>query len=113
MQNTPPAYFSDPQKKRYVELCEEWEQTRELKAGDHQLLGMMACVDTDLAKLQRFINQHGPTYQVRTKSGDSMSRARPEYQQLQEARQRLGTLIDKMSTRGENTEADPDGFIAL
>ena len=98
---------------RYRELCVEWSETRELKAGDRQLLGMMACVETELAKLQQFVNQHGPTYTVRTKGGDPMSRARPEYQQLQETRQRLSVLIDKMTNRGESTEGDADGFIAL
>jgi len=102
----------DPEQfERFQGLMQEWSEVRELDAGDKTLLRMMACVEVELGKLQRFINQHGPTYLVRGKS-DTYSRARPEYQQLQEARQRLCVLVDKMTQRGQGTE-HADDFIAL
>jgi hypothetical protein len=73
---------------------------------------MAACVEIELGKLQQFINEHGPTYLVRGKSGDTYTRARPEYQQLQEARQRLSVLVDKLTSKGPS-ERSTDAFIAL
>jgi hypothetical protein len=106
------AWMTADQLERFAELREEWTEIRSLDAGDLAILRMMACVETELAKLQRFINTHSPTYTVRGKSGDNYSRARPEYQQLQEARTRLCVLIDKITQRGSDLD-HADDFIAL
>ena len=106
------AWMTDQQLQRFEELKAEWTEIRALDAGDISILRMMACVETELTKLQRFINTHSPTYTVRGKSGDTYSRARPEYQQLQEARTRLCVLIDKITQRGSDID-HADDFIAL
>ena len=107
-----PPYMTAAQAARYSQLIEEWGEHKDLTPGDRQLIGMTACVEVELGKLQQFVNEHGPTYVVRGKSGDTYTRARPEYQQLQEARQRLSVLVDKLTNRGPS-ERPADAFIAM
>lgn len=99
------------QMKIYRGLVKDFEGIRELSAVDKQRLEVLACVLDEMRKLQTFINAHGPTYQVIGKSGDTYSRARPEYQQLQELRQRHGVLCDKL--QGDKPSDSVDAFIAL
>lgn len=99
------------QMKIYRGLVKDFEGIRELTAVDKQRLEVLACVLDEMRKLQTFINEHGPTYQVIGKSGDTYSRARPEYQQLQELRQRHGVLCDKL--QNDKPGDSVDAFIAL
>lgn len=94
------------QKSKFIALREEWGELKELLPADLSRLEIMACLAIEMEKLQRFINAHSPTYQVIGKSGDRYSRARPEYQQLQECRQRMSVLLDRMQS---NLTGD-DGF---
>lgn len=99
------------QMKIYRGLKKDFEGNGELTAVDKQRLEVLACVLDEMRKLQNFINEHGPTYQNVGKSGDTYSRARPEYQQLQELRQRHSVLCDKL--QGEKRTDSVDAFIAL
>ena len=72
---------------------------------------MFAMLEVELHKLQTFINEHGPTYVVQGRSGDSYSRARPEYQQLQDCRHRYAQLLDRLDA--QTSHQDRDDFIAL
>ena len=95
--------------KRYVTEFGGEDSISELELAR---LRVLACVEWEMDMLQSFINKHGPTYQVIGKSGDTYSRARPEYQQLQECRQRHGVLLDKLNN--DNTNAnDTTAYIAL
>jgi len=107
------TYMSDAQKEKFDELKSRWEQYKSLDVSDEMRLEVMACVLIELERLQRYVNQHGPTYKVVGKSGDVYSRARPEYQQLQECRQRLGVLVDKMTAQTGGAYDGADDFVAL
>lgn len=107
-------YMTQLQQQKLTELRSRWSQFKTLNVADELRLEVMACVMTEMERLQRFVNQHGPTYQVVGKSGDTYSRSRPEYQQLQECRQRLGTLVDKMTANTSGAYEGTDGdFVAL
>lgn len=103
--------MNDVQRELFEGLKQAFSELRELTAIDHQRLEVLACVLDEMKKMQTFINEHGPTYQVIGKSGDTYSRARPEYQQLQELRQRHSVLCDKL--QGEKRSESVDAFIAL
>ena len=93
------------------ELLEQYSRERDLTASDRSRIRILACVLVEMDKLQTFINEHAPTYQVRGKSGDTYSRARPEYQQLQEARNRVGVLLDRLDS-GQTASDDAAQFLA-
>ena len=103
--------MDDVQAEIFKGLKKAFSELRELTAIDIQRLEVLACVLDEMRKFQTFINEHGPTYQVIGKSGDTYSRARPEYQQLQELRQRHGVLCDKL--QGDKRTDSVDAFIAL
>jgi len=101
------------QQKKYHELVEKWAKYKEIDVSDELRLEVMSCVIVEMEKLQEFVNANGPTYTHKAKSGDIISRARPEYQQLQECRQRVGVLVDKMNTTTSSTHDDIGDFIAM
>lgn len=103
--------MDERQRVRHSELEKEWGDERNLNAADRARLRVLACIEVEMEKLQAFVNQHGPTYQVRGKSGDTYSRARPEYQQLQEARQRYSVMLDRLAS-GQISDDSADGFLA-
>ena len=107
------AYMSDAQQEKYDALKLRWSEYKVLDVADEMRLEVMACVMIELERLQRYVNQHGPTYKVVGKSGDMYSRARPEYQQLQECRQRIGVLVDKMTSQTNGAYEGTDDFIAM
>lgn len=106
-------YMTKNQQKKYRELVTKWSKFKELDVSDELRLEVMACVIVEMEKLQEFVNVNGPTYTHKAKSGDIISRARPEYQQLQECRQRLGVLVDKMNSTTSSTHDDIGDFVAL
>lgn len=105
-------FMSDKQRARYTELLAKWSNFKNLGEPDYARIEVMACVTVEIEELQAFVNQHGTTYQVTAKSGDVMSRARPEYQQLQELRQRLGVILDKMTKDAAPVEDELDKFMS-
>ena len=64
--------------------------------------------------LQDFCNNEGTCYQVIGKSGDTYSRARPEWQQLKEARMRkqamIATLERLVGTTAQTEESVDEYF---
>jgi hypothetical protein len=59
--------------------------------------------------LQNFCNENGTCYQVIGKSGDTYSRARPEWQQLKEARMRKQALVARLEMKlSSANEAEED-----
>ena len=106
-------YMTKTQQKKYEMLVEKWSKFKDLDVSDELRLEVMACVLVEMEKLQQFVNENSPTYTHRAKSGDIISRTRPEYQQLQECRQRLGVLVDKMNSQTSSTHDDIGEFIAL
>jgi hypothetical protein len=103
MEDETKPYMSPEQRAKYDELVNDWSRYKELKQTDLARIEIMACVAVELNKLQVFINASGPTYKVVGKSGDVYSRTRPEYSQLQELRQRMSVLIDRLQ---ENATTD-------
>jgi predicted PhzF superfamily epimerase YddE/YHI9 len=97
-------YMNDVQRKKFDSLCERWSTYKTLEQTDFARLELLACCQVELEKLQSFINENSPTYVVRAKSGDYFTRARPEYQQLQELRQRVGVLIDRLQQNATTTD---------
>lgn len=104
-------YMDNQQRERYAELIAKWSNFKGLSEPDYARIEMMACVTIEIERLQEFVNKNGTTYEVTGKSGDVYSRARPEYQQLQELRQRLGVLVDKMTKNAAAVEDELDAFI--
>lgn len=99
------------QERRYLEIVKEWGNEEDLTYPQKARIRLLATIEVELERLQAFVNQHGPTYIVRGKSGDSYTRARPEYQQLQEARTKYTVLLDRLSA-SQNSETSLDGFLA-
>ena len=89
-------YMNDAQRAQLAELVAKWSAYKTLKVDDYVRLELLACVLVEVSQLQAYVNINGTTYQVVGKSGDTYSRARPEYQQLQELRQRASVIIDKL-----------------
>jgi len=89
-------YMNDAQRAQLAELVAKWSAYKTLKVDDYVRLELLACVLVEVSQLQAYVNTNGTTYQVVGKSGDTYSRARPEYQQLQELRQRASVIIDKL-----------------
>lgn len=98
--------MSEEQRDKFSALVEQWSKYKTLEQTDFARLELLACCLTELEKLQRFVNKSSPTYKVRGKSGDVYSKTRPEYQQLQDLRQRVGVLIDRLQQNSTND----DGF---
>lgn len=96
------SYMTEEQREKFSSLCRDWGESKDLKPADLQRIEIMACVAIEIEKLQAFVNLHSPTYQVIGKSGDRYSRARPEFQQLQELRQRMSVLIDRLQENSSN-----------
>ena len=89
-------YMNETQRAQYAELVAKWGAYKTLKVDDYVRIELLACVMVEVSELQNYVNTNGTTYQVIGKSGDTYSRARPEYQQLQELRQRASVILDKL-----------------
>ena len=104
-------WMTDRQRARHAELIAKWSNFKNLSEPDYARIEVMACVTVEIEQLQAYVNEHGTTYQVIGKSGDTYSRARPEFQQLQELRQRLGVLLDKMTKNASAVEDELETFL--
>ena len=76
-----------------AELVAEYGKQMELTPGLRRVLDTLACVIAEENTLQNYVNRHGTVYEVTGKSGDVYHRARPQWQQLREARMRKHTII--------------------
>ena len=56
--------------------------------------------------LQEFINRKGTTYVVMGVAGDPLSKIRPEWNQLKEARMRKQALIARIELKGKSVSSD-------
>jgi len=72
---------------------------------------VLACVVCEVRALQAYVNAHGTTYEVLGKSGDLYSRARPEHQQLNEARTKAAQLTRQLTSEGESLPASIDELL--
>lgn len=95
----------------FERLKTAFEQDFDLNFADLERLHILAAMSVEMRKLQAFIDEHGPTYTVRGKSGDTYSRTRPEYQQLQDSRQRYSVLLSRI--QGNTRDSGETAFIAL
>ena len=103
--------MDDRQRAVYQAFLEAFGKDRALTLVEVSKVEILACLKVEMDKLQAFINAHGPTYQVRGKSGDTYSRSRPEYQQLQEVRHKFLVLADRLEQSDDTANAGD--FIAM
>ena len=92
------------QKKLTADLVTKYESMCEMSPGIRELIGTLACVILEETTLQNFCNKNGTTYQVRGKSGDTYSRAWPEWQQLKETRLRKQALVTYIERKIAGTD---------
>lgn len=93
------------QRQTFSELLEALGGAEALTIPDRIRVEVLACLLVEVRALQAFTNQHGTTYEVIGKSGDLYSRARPEHQQLNEARTKVAQLTRQLTTEGEQLPA--------
>jgi hypothetical protein len=94
---------------RFTELQAAYGRVIDLTPGMESLLRTLACVEVEEETLQDYCNEHGTCYQVIGKSGDTYSRARPEWQQLKEARMRKQALVARLEMKlSSANEAEED-----
>ena len=102
-------YMNDAQRAQLAELVAKWSAYKTLKVDDYVRLELLACVLVEVSQLQAYVNTNGTTYQVVGKSGDTYSRARPEWQQLKEARMRKQALVARLEMKlGSANETEED-----
>ena len=83
----------------------QYGATKTLTPGVQSMIYTLSCVEAEESILQLYCDVHGTCYQVTGKSGDVYSRARPEWQQLKEARMRKQAIIAHLEKwAGEGVE---------
>ena len=106
--------MNDPQFQRFTERVAEYSTRGDLTSGVKSLIQTLSCVEIEEEMLQEFCNNEGTCYQVIGKSGDTYSRARPEWQQLKEARMRkqamIATLERLVGTTAQTEESVDEYF---
>jgi len=100
--------MNGPQEARYARRLAEYATSTDLTPGIQSLIWTLACVEIEEETLQDFCNENGTCYQVVGKSGDVYSRARPEWQQLKEARLRKQALIARIEHKLRGVEETED-----
>jgi hypothetical protein len=106
--------MNDAQFQRFTERVAEYSTRSDLTSGVKSLIQTLSCVEIEEEMLQAYCNENGTCYMVTGKSGDVYSRARPEWQQLKEARMRkqamIATLERLVGTTTETTESVDEFF---
>ena len=92
------------------ELQQQLSQGRMLSHLENLMLPDMACMIDEMRSLQKYINANGTTYQVRGKSGDTYSRQRPEYQQLNDLRKELRQMRKALALDAVEMPSEADAF---
>ena len=103
-------HMTEQQHQVLQELQAQLSEGRVLTHLETLMLPDMACMVDEMRTLQLFVNQHGTTYQVRGKSGDTYSRARPEYQQLTDLRKELRQMRKALSLEAVDMPTAADSF---
>jgi hypothetical protein len=76
--------MTEAQEKKLAQRIAEYAGYMDLTPGMESMIWTLACVEVEEQQLQEYVDIHGTCYQVVGKSGDTYSRARPEWQQLKE-----------------------------
>ena len=74
----------------------QYGASKTLTPGVQSLIYTLSCVEAEEYQLQTFCELNGTCYDIKTKSGDLMSRMRPEWQQLKEARMRKQAILQRL-----------------
>jgi len=98
--------MNDKQKERFEQRLAEYDKTTEITPGVRSLIYTLACVEVEEETLQEFINRKGTTYVVMGTAGDPLSKIRPEWNQLKEARMRKQALIARIELKGKSVSSD-------
>jgi P27 family predicted phage terminase small subunit len=80
-------------KKIYARLTAWLQDQNKYQAADVELIELAANVRAELDGLQAFIDKHGTTYEVVTRTGDVLHKHRPQHQQLVDGRTRYLTIL--------------------
>jgi hypothetical protein len=91
--------MNSKQKERYDLRLAQYQAIQDVTPGMAAIIWTLACVEMEEEMLQEFVNEQGTVYQVVGKSGDIYSRARPEWQQLKEARMRKQALVARIENQ--------------
>ena len=87
----------------------QYGSTKTLTPGVQAMIFTLSCVESEEQILQIYCDVHGTCYQVTGKSGDVYSRARPEWQQLKEARMRKQAIIAHLERwAGDGVEGEDE-----
>ena len=79
--------------KVYGRLVEFLKDANKWAEADVELVELAANVRAEIDSLQEFIDLHGTTYEVITRTGEIMHKHRPQHQQLTDARTRYLTIL--------------------
>ena len=99
--------MTEAQEKKLAQRIAEYAGYMDLTPGMESMIWTLACVEVEEHQLQEFVDIHGTCYQVVGKSGDTYSRARPEWQQLKEARMRKQALIARIENKMQGVAEEP------
>jgi hypothetical protein len=100
--------MTERQRAKYNLRLGQYSSINDLTPGMESMIYTLACVEVEEEMLQEFVNDHGTCYDVQGVGGDIYSRARPQWQQLKEARMRKQALIAKIesTTRSHDQEQE-------
>ena len=90
-----PKNLSLEEKSVWSEITEELGQMKLLSRVDAHSLEMYSQNFSQMRRLQKFVRDKGETYEVETKAGGIMYRARPEVSILQRCRQMHKSLLSE------------------
>jgi hypothetical protein len=99
--------MTQAQEQKYAQRLAEYASFMDLTPGMQSMIWTLSCVEVEEQQLQEFVDIHGTCYQVVGKSGDTYSRARPEWQQLKEARMRKQALIARIENKMQGVAEEP------
>jgi hypothetical protein len=85
------------------QLAADYGKQMEVTPGVRRVIDTLACVIAEETTLQNYVNRHGTVYAVTGKSGDVYHRARPQWQQLREARMRKQAIITQLERMAAGT----------
>jgi hypothetical protein len=100
--------MNGPQEARYARRLAEYATSTDLTPGIQSLIWTLACVEIEEETLQDYCNEHGTCYQVVGTAGDLLSKMRPEWNQLKEARLRKQALIARIEHKVKSAEETPE-----
>ncbi len=101
--------MTDLQQSIYDLKLLQYGAMKTLTPGVQAMIYTLSCVESEEHILQGYCDRNGTCYQVTGKSGDVYSRARPEWQQLKEARMRKQAIIAHLERwAGDGVEGEDE-----